>query len=79
MSAAESIATPQCPTSPIDRGSSESRPIRVGMSKATLQPVPALGQDHLVPLVGVHRVAETGELPDGPRLAAVAGGVQARG
>ena len=40
MSAAESIATPQCPTSPIARGSSESRPIRVGMSKATLSPCP---------------------------------------
>ena len=40
MSAAESTATPQCPTSPSDRGSSESRPIRVGMSKATLSPCP---------------------------------------
>ena len=35
MSAAESIATPQCPTSPRLSGSSESRPMRVGMSKAT--------------------------------------------
>ncbi len=40
MSAAESIATPQCPTSPSDFGSSESRPIRVGMSKATESPPP---------------------------------------
>ena len=40
MSAAESIATPQCPTSPRLRGSSESRPISVGMSKATLSPPP---------------------------------------
>jgi len=40
MSAAESTATPQCPTSPADRGSSESRPIRVGMSKATDSPPP---------------------------------------
>ncbi len=40
MSAAESIATPQWPTSPRLRGSSESRPIRVGMSKATLRPPP---------------------------------------
>ncbi len=40
MSAAESTATPQCPTSPADRGSSESRPISVGMSKATDRPVP---------------------------------------
>ena len=40
MSAAESIATPQWPTSPSERGSSESRPIRVGMSKATDRPPP---------------------------------------
>ena len=40
MSAAESMATPQWPTSPSDFGSSESRPIRVGMSKATLSPPP---------------------------------------
>ena len=40
MSAAESMATPQWPTSPSERGSSESRPIRVGMSKATDSPVP---------------------------------------
>ena len=40
MSAAESIATPQCPTSPRERGSSESRPISVGMSKATDSPWP---------------------------------------
>ena len=40
MSAAESIATPQWPTSPRLRGSSESRPISVGMSKATESPPP---------------------------------------
>ena len=40
MSAAESIATPQCPTSPRLTASSESRPISVGMSKATLSPPP---------------------------------------
>ena len=40
MSIAESMATPQCPTSPRHRGSSESRPISVGMSKATLSPPP---------------------------------------
>ena len=40
MSAAESMATPQCPISPRLRGSSESRPIRVGMSKATDSPPP---------------------------------------
>ena len=40
MSAAESIATPQWPTSPRLFGSSESRPISVGMSKATDRPPP---------------------------------------
>ena len=40
MSAAESIATPQWPTSPSERGSSESRPISVGMSNATDSPPP---------------------------------------
>ena len=40
MSAAESMATPQWPTSPSARGSSESRPISVGMSKATDSPLP---------------------------------------
>ena len=40
MSTAESMATPQWPTSPRLFGSSESRPIRVGMSKATLSPPP---------------------------------------
>ena len=40
MSAAESMATPQCPTSPSECGSSESRPISVGMSKATDRPAP---------------------------------------
>ena len=40
MSAAESMATPQCPTSPRALGSSESRPISVGMSNATDSPVP---------------------------------------
>ncbi len=40
MSAAESIATPQCPTSPRLCGSSESRPMSVGMSNATDRPPP---------------------------------------
>ncbi len=39
-SAKVSIATPQRPTSPSDIGSSESRPSRVGMSKAVERPVP---------------------------------------
>ena len=39
MSATESTATPQRPTSPSAIGSSESRPMSVGMSKATDSPV----------------------------------------
>jgi hypothetical protein len=38
MSSKESMATPSVPTSPRDKGESESRPIRVGMSKATERP-----------------------------------------
>ena len=40
MSAALSMATPQWPTSPRLWPSSESRPMRVGMSKATESPPP---------------------------------------
>jgi hypothetical protein len=40
MSAAESMATPQWPTSPSECGSSESRPMSVGMSNATDRPPP---------------------------------------
>ena len=40
MSTAESMATPQCPTSPSERESSESRPMSVGMSNATDSPPP---------------------------------------
>ncbi len=40
MSSRVSIATPARPTSPIDHSSSESRPIRVGISKAVESPVP---------------------------------------
>ena len=79
MSAAESMATPQCPTSPSERGSSESRPISVGMSNATDRPPPPAAQQHLVPLVGLHGVAEAGELPDRPRPPAVTRRVQAAG
>ncbi len=39
MSSMESMATPTLPTSPIASGLSESRPICVGRSKATLSPV----------------------------------------
>jgi hypothetical protein len=37
-SASESVATPHRPTSPSERGSSESRPMSVGISKATDSP-----------------------------------------
>ena len=40
MSARVSTATPHLPTSPSDRGSSESRPMRVGRSKAVDSPSP---------------------------------------
>ena len=40
MSAKVSIATPHRPTSPNDMGSSESKPINVGMSKAVDRPSP---------------------------------------
>ena len=38
MSAIESIATPQTPTSPSERGSSESKPMSDGTSNATDSP-----------------------------------------
>ena len=40
MSAIVSMATPARPTSPLARGSSESRPSKVGMSKAVERPSP---------------------------------------
>ncbi len=40
MSASEVMLTPHLPTSPSDSGWSGSRPISVGRSKATLNPVP---------------------------------------
>ena len=40
MSARVSTATPARPTSPLAKGSSESRPSRVGMSKAVERPSP---------------------------------------
>ena len=42
MSSMVSMATPHLPTSPTQRGSSESRPMRVGRSKAVESPVLAL-------------------------------------
>ena len=40
MSARVSTATPHLPTSPTEWGSSESRPIKVGRSKAVERPSP---------------------------------------
>jgi len=40
MSASDATLTPHLPTSPCDNGWSGSRPIKVGRSKATLNPVP---------------------------------------
>ncbi len=40
MSSTVSMATPALPTSPTAHGSSESRPMSVGMSKAVDRPVP---------------------------------------
>jgi hypothetical protein len=39
MSSSVSMATPSRPTSPSERGESESCPIRLGMSKAVERPV----------------------------------------
>ena len=47
MSASESMATPQCPTSPRLVGASESWPISVGMSKATDNPFCPLASRYL--------------------------------
>ena len=47
MSASESMATPQCPTSPRLVGASESWPISVGMSNATDRPVCPLARRYL--------------------------------
>ena len=43
-----------------------------GHVEGNRQPAGALGEDHLVALVGLLRVPEPGELPDRPRLAPVA-------
>jgi hypothetical protein len=65
MSAAESIATPQWPTSPRQRVVGVPAHQRRHVERDAEPAAPA-GQDHLVALVGLLRVAETGELPDGP-------------
>ena len=76
MSAAESIATPQWPTSP-----SALRVVGVAAHQrrhveGDAQPAAAAAEDHLVALVGLLGVAEAGELPDRPGAAAVAGRVE---
>ena len=53
MSSSVSIATPVRPTSPRQRGSSESRPSCVGRSKAMLRPGGAVLEQVLVALVGL--------------------------
>jgi hypothetical protein len=78
MSAAESMATPQCPprrASAVVGVAAHQRGHVEGHGQARSPG----GQQHLVPLVGLPRVAEPGELADRPRLAAVAGGVDAPG
>ncbi len=47
MSASVSTATPARPTSPLANGSSESRPNRVGMSKAVDSPFPPAASSSL--------------------------------
>ena len=68
MSASESIATPTRPTSPAARGSSESKPIWVGRSSATENPVCAGVEQRAEPLVGLSGRAEPGVLAHDPRL-----------
>ena len=70
-SARVSTATPHRPTSPSRQGSSESRPIRVGRSKATDSPSPPGPQELAEADVGVLGRAEPGEHPHGPQLRAV--------
>ena len=77
MSSIESIATPVRPTSPRQRGSSESRPSWVGRSKAIDRPVHAVGEQVLVALVGLLGRGVAGVLADRPRPLAVHLGVDA--
>ena len=77
MSSIVSMATPVRPTSPAQRGSSESRPSWVGRSKAMLRPGAAVREQVAVALVGLlgGRVARV--LADRPRPLAVHLGVDA--
>ena len=59
MSSSVSIATPVRPTSPRQRGSSESRPSWVGRSKAMLRPVRAVLEQVAVALVGLLRASRS--------------------
>ena len=71
MSSIVSIATPVRPTSPRQRGLSESRPSWVGRSKAIDRPGGALGEQVAVALVGLLRGGVAGVLAHRPRLLAV--------
>ena len=85
MSTRVSTATPARPTSPRASGWSESRPIRVGMSKAVDRPGAARPQQLLEARVRVVGRAEAGEHPHRPearpvhrRVHAARVGVRAR-
>ena len=71
MSSIVSIATPVRPTSPRQRGSSESRPSWVGRSKAIDRPGRAVGEQVLVALVGLLRRRVAGVLAHRPQPLAV--------
>ena len=79
MSAAESMATPQWPD--LAEGARVvGVPAHQGRHvEGDGEPVAAGVEDRPVPLVGVLGAAEAGELPDRPRLAAIAGRVEAAG
>ena len=71
------MATPHRPTSPSLSGSSESRPINVGRSKATDKPSLPARKQLLEPDVGVLGRAESGEEPHRPQTRPVHRGVRA--
>ena len=77
MSSSVSTATPSRPTSPSERGSSLSRPMSVGRSKAVLRPVWPLSSRNLKRSLVCRGGAEAGELAHGPEPAAIHGGMDA--
>ena len=79
MSSSVSIATPSRPTSPSERGWSESWPIRVGMSNAVERPGLTVVEQVAEALVRLLGGAEAGELAHRPQAAAVHGRVDAAG